>query len=610
MRRSLVRFGVVGAVAAILVVGAVWLYATGTSEVPVSAAVHSIRMLYDQKVAMRDGVKLSTDLYLPRAEGKFPTIVIRTPYDNNAEGNVQDAVYFAERGYAVALQDSRGRYDSEGEWVPLFNEGKDGYDTIEWAAAQPWSTGKIGTYGASYLGITQWFTATFNPPHLTAMFPIVAYSDFYHNWIYTGGSFLLAYDLRWALNMATRTRQSQYMWFNAPNHIADLYWHLPLITADEAAGHKVAFYKEWIRHPNYDEYWKSVSIRDKYDRINAPAYMWQGWFDVFLPGTTDNYIGMTAKGKSPQARRGQKMLVGPWIHQARGSVTGDVDFGPQADLDRRPVAVRWFDYWLKGTDNGIMNEPPVRIFVMGDNVWRDEREWPLARTRFTNYYFHSAGKANSMMGDGTLTSSPPGGSQPTDQYVYDPKNPVPTLGGATCCGEATVPVPMGPRDQRVSGRRDDVLVYQSPVLEEDVEVTGPVEVTLYASSSAPDTDFTAKLIDVSQSGFAMNLTDGLLRGRFRNSFEKPEPMTPGTVYPFRIDLKSTSNVFKKGHRIRVEISSSNFPRFDRNPNTGHPLGMDAELREARQTIYHDATRASHIRLPIIPRASARTTTAR
>lgn len=581
--------------------------ASVSAQAPAPPA-YRVKLQYDVKVPMRDGVKLSTDIYRPDDPGTFGTIVIRTPYDNNAAGNAEDAMYFAARGFAVVVQDVRGRYDSEGEWVPIVNEDKDGYDTIEWAAAQPWSNGKVGMYGGSYVGMTQWRPATLTPPHLTAIFPRVAYSDLFHNWVYTGGAFQLAFNQRWlAVQMHTRTGQTQYLWFDPPNHLLTLFRHLPLMTGDEAGGRVNPTYKEWIRHSTYDDYWKATSVRNKYPQVDAAAYNWGGWFDVFLQGATDNFVGVTKDGKSDRARQSQKMLIGPWIHSSSGRRVGDVDFGPAADIEARPVAVRWFDYWLKGIDNGIMREPPVKIFVMGENVWRDEREWPLARTQYTKYYFGSKGKANSLWGDGTLAPTAPAKGAPSDRFVYDPNNPVPTLGGATCCGEAVTPVPMGPRDQRPAARRDDVLVYTTAPLDRDVEVTGPVQVKLYASSTAPDTDFTAKLVDVFPNGFAMNVADGIIRARYRESWEKTSLMTPGRVYEFTIDLWSTSNVFKKGHQIRVEISSSNFPHYDRNPNTGAEFGTTTELKVATQTIYHDAERPSHIVLPIIPAA---TTTSR
>ena len=574
----------------------------GTS---ISQPTYQVTLQFDVKVPMRDGVKLSTDIYRPDAPGTFGVIVIRTPYDNITEGNVRDAMDFATRGFAVVVQDCRGREDSEGEWVPFVHEDEDGYDTIEWAAAQPWSNGKVGMYGGSYLGQTQWRPTGLTPPHLTAIFPVVAYSDFYHNWVYTGGAFQLAFNQRWqAVQMHTRTRQRQYLWFDPPHHLRDLYWHLPLITGDEAAGRVNATYKEWIRHSTYDDYWKSLSMRNKYQNIDVAAYNWGGWFDVFLQGATDNFVGVTKQGKTARARASQKMLIGPWIHSASGRHVGDMDFGPAADIEPGRAGlsrVRWFDYWLKGIENGIMEEPPVKIFVMGENAWREESEWPLARTEYTKYYFHSGGQANSLSGDGSLTPAAPGSSEPPDNYTYDPQHPVPTLGGATCCGEGTTPVPMGPRDQRLAERRDDVLVYTSPVLPDDVEVIGPVQVKLYAASSARDTDWTAKLVDVFPSGFAMNVADGIIRARFRDSFEQPTLIEPGQLYEYTIDLWSTANVFQKGHQIRVEISSSNFPHYDRNPNTGAEFGTTTELKVAQQTLHHDATRPSHIVLPVIPR---------
>ena len=391
----------------------------GTS---LSQPEYEVKLSYDVKVAMRDGVKLSTDIYRPKAPGNYGVVVIRTPYDNNSEGYVRNAMYFAKRGFAVVVQDCRGREDSEGEWIPFVHEDKDGYDTIEWAAAQPWSNGKVGTHGASYVGQTQWRPATLTPPHLTAMFPIVAYSDFYHNWAYTGGAFQLGFNLHWmAILMHTRTVQRQYLWFDPANHLRNLYWHLPLITGDENAGRVNHTYKEWIRHPSYDDYWKKLSLRDKYENVAAAAYSWGGWFDVFLQGATDSFVGVTKRGKTEQARKSQKMLIGPWIHRTEGRHVGDMDFGPKVEtIDREATAVRWFDYWLKGIDNGIMSEPPVKIFVMGENVWREEEEWPLARTQYTKYYFHSEGRANSLFGEGQLTAARPSGAEPPDRYVYDP----------------------------------------------------------------------------------------------------------------------------------------------------------------------------------------------
>jgi putative CocE/NonD family hydrolase len=571
----------------------------------VSQLTCKIRMHCNVMVPMRDAVRLSTDLYMPDAPGPFPVILIRTPYNNNREPDVRDAVYFASRGYAVLLQDVRGRGDSEGVWTPFAHEAEDGYDAQEWAGKQSWSTGKVGTSGASYVGLTQWLPAPLRNPYLVAMAPRVGFSNLYHNWVYTGGAFQLGFNLRWgAIQMHTRTNRTQYLWLPEEVHLSRLFWHLPLVTGDEAAGRPCEFYEEWIRHPSYDAYWERLgNIEAKYAEIDVPAYGFGGWYDVFLQSTLNNFMGVKKQGQSEKARRGQKVLIGPWIHclgdRGTCSKTGDIDFGPASLIDLRGEELRWFDYWLKGMDNGILDEPRVKVFVMGRNRWREADTWPIPGARYTRYYFHSRGKANSLHGDGGLGTAAPG-DQPPDSYIYDPGNPVPTLGGSACCGEDVTPITMGPRDQRPTEERADVLVYTTPPLEEDVEVTGPVSAMLYAASDARDTDFTAKLVDVFPDGYAMNVAQGIIRARYRDSWERPTLLEPGRVYQYTIDLWSTSNCFLCGHRIRVEISSSNFPQFDRNPNTGNPFGLDAELRPARQTLFHDADRPSHILLPLIP----------
>jgi hypothetical protein len=504
----------------------------------------------------------------------------------------------------VVVQDVRGRNDSDGEWSPFVHEAGDGYDTQGWCGTQPWSTGKVGTSGASYVALTQWMPAPLRNPHLAAMAPRVGFSNLYHNWVYTGGAFQLGFNLRWgAVQMNGRVNQVQYLWMPPEQHYETLFGHLPLITSDERAGRVCEFYKEWMRHPAYDSYWEKLgNIEKDYDQIDVPAYGFGGWYDVFLQGTLNNFVGVRTRGLSERARRSQKVLIGPWIHDlgARGteSRTGDVDFGPAALLDLRAEELRWFDYWLKGMDNGILREPPVRVFVMGANRWRTADTWPIPGTRLVEHYFHSTGGAKSLFGDGRLDARRPE-TEPPDRYVYDPHDPVPTLGGATCCGEDITPVPMGPRDQRPAEWRPDVLCYTTSPLAAAVEVTGPIKVVLWAASTAPDTDFTAKLVDVFPSDFAMNVAQGIIRARFRDSFEHPTPLEPGSVSRYEIDCWSSSNRFDAGHRIRVEIASANFPQFDRNPNTGHPFAMDAEIMPATQTVYHDAAHPSHIVLPVV-----------
>ena len=573
-------------------------------NVEISQPVHEVRMMYALEVPMRDGVRLSTDVYLPDAEGPFPAILIRTPYNNNAEGVVQDCLYYASRGYAVVSQDVRGRWDSEGEWYPFVHEAQDGHDTQEWIGAQPWCDGNVGTAGGSYVAMVQWQAAPLRSKYLKAMVPQVGYSNFYHNWVYTGGAFQLAFNLRWgAIQMHTRTNQVQYLWMPESNHLTTLHWHLPLITMDEAAGRHSKLWKDWVQNPSYGEYWRALRpVEEHYADVSVPAYGIGGWFDVFLQSTLNNFMGVNEHGQSP-GKGNQRITIGPWVHncgnKGANRVTGEVDFGEDVKVDLRQEHVRWFDHWLKGIRNGITDEPPVNVFVMGRNQWRRAADWPIPGTQYTPYYLHGGGNANSSFGDGGLGTDAPE-DEPIDSYEYDPQHPVMTIGGSTCCSEDVTPVSMGPRDQQHAEWRPDVLVYTTDPLEEDVEVTGPVSVVLYASSSAPDTDFTAKLVDVHPGGRAINVAQGIIRARYRDSWEKPELMTPGEVYKFTIDLWSTSNCFLAGHRIGVEISSSNFPQFDRNPNTGNEFGKDSETQIATQTIYHDSERPSHVLLPIIP----------
>jgi len=552
---------------------------------------YDVKKEFHVKVPMRDGVILSADIFRPEAAGTFPVILMRTPYDNNSL--IAKGIQYARRGYALVAQDCRGRYDSAGEFYAWHNEVKDGYDTQEWIGRQPWCNGKIGTAGGSYLGLVQWLAAPLRSQYLKTMVPRVITSNFYDSPNYSGGAFQLALNMLWGFRQLGRTNQNieHYNW-------PELFRTLPLITADEAAGRKITFWKDWVRHPSYGDYWKEVSIEEKYEQINVPALIMGGWYDLYSKQAFVNYNGMVQRGGTEEARKGTKMIMGAWPHPLSAStITGEVDFGADSKYDLEGMELRWFDYWLKGIDNGIMNEAPIKLFIMGANYWRDEYEWPLARTQYVNYYFHSSGRANSLSGNGTLSTTLPE-DEPPDRYIYNPDNPVPTLGGNNCCSPDIVA--WGAYDQRPAEQRNDVLVYTTPVIQCDIEVTGPIVVKLYASSSTPDTDFTAKLVDVFPDGYAMNLCDGIIRARYRESFEEAKLMKPGTVYEFTIDCWVTGNVFKAGHRIRVEISSSNFPRFDRNPNTGHEFGMDSELSIAEQKVYHNRNYPSHIILPVIP----------
>jgi putative CocE/NonD family hydrolase len=565
------------------------------------------RIQLDVKVPMSDGVRLSADVYRPFGEGPFPALLLHTPY-NNQDGRylLQYVPRFVQAGYAVVLVDSRGRHDSEGEWYAYVNEGKDGFEIHEWLGRRPWCNGKIGTFGESYPGGTQIWAAPYHSQFLKALVPTFAQVDNYSGMAYVdGGAFSHSWGL-WHIGMAGKTMQGQAV--SLMNKL-ELSKRLPLISALDDICDSPA-YRDAIRHYTHDELWKSYGVQEKYGEIDAPAYFINSWYNTLVHDNFKMFQGWRNEARSEEARKYTKLLVGPW---AAGGITaqvgpwhhgaidsdqppGDIGFGGAAYEDILAEHIRWYDRRLKGIDNGIDDEPPIKLFIMGDNVWRYENEWPLARTRYTDYYLHSGGRANSLHGDGTLSRTPPA-DEPADHYSYNPEDPVPTIGGQMMDRDY-----QGPRDRRVAERRNDVLVFTSEVLEKEVEVTGPVTVTVHASSSARDTDFTATLVDVHPDGKAINITEGVIRARFRQSLERPSLLQPGRTYEFKIGIWETANVFKAGHRICLEISSSNFPRFDRNLNTGHQPGLDVEMRIAEQTIYHDSEHPSHITLPIIPRA--------
>jgi len=539
---------------------------------------------------MRDGVRLYGVLYHPSQGDCFPVLLIRSIYDTQHPRYVEWASRFARSGYAVVLQDCRGRYESEGEWRPYIDEAQDGFDTQQWIGAQPWCDGNIGTFGISYPGFTQVLPAPLRSPFVKALVPIANQEDNYGHFRCDG-----VLQLQNAMNfiwLGNRTKQE------VARNLVDwskVYRSLPLITAlDEIADRP--FYRDIIRHSCFDEFWKSYSMKEKYSDVEVPAYFITGWYDNLVREMFRCFHGWKTQARTAAARKQTKLMVGPWTHsQIGGPVPGDITMGPDAIVDIPAEHLRWYDRRLKGIRNGLDEEAPIRLFVMGENRWRDEWEWPLARTEYRKFYLHSGGRANSMFGDGELSTSPGQGETP-DRFSYDPENPVPTLGG-----QSMFVVDSGPRDRRPVERRDDVLVYSTPPLTQSIEVTGPIVVILYASSSQLDTDFTATLVNVQPGGAAINLCEGVVRARFRESFERPTLMEPGTIYKFEISLWETSNLFKVGHCIRLDISSSNFPRFDRNLNTGSTPGLDSDIRVAHQTIYHDANHPSCLLLPVIPR---------
>ncbi len=561
-------------------------------------------------VAMRDGVSLATDVYRPAGASRYPVVMLRLPYSKEQPMLLflaGDILRVAQAGYAVVVQDCRGTFKSAGTFDPFFQEADDGVDAIAWAAAQPWSSGEVGMMGASYYGATQWLAAMKNPPALKAIAPFITTDQYYDKWTYQGGALQLGFILQWAsatfaVGEAARRLsrgEAEPAMLGAAIAVADQvderYWHTPLSELPELAD-LAPYVRDWIAHPDYDAYWRRIAPAEHRDAITTPALNFGGWFDLFLGGTLANYGAM--KGRVPQ-----KLIIGPWVHGYNGGVYPDRNFGMFAHdalADVTAEQIRWFDHWLKGTDNGLGSDKPVKLFIMGPDVWREEDDWPLPDTHWRNLYLHSDGGAAAN--DATLSFEVPA-DEPPDTFSYDPGDPVPTVGGASFLPGLFIAANAGPRDQRAVESRADVLCYTSAILEHDLEVTGPLSLVLYVRSSAPDTDFTGKLVDVYPDGRALLVTDGILRLRYRAGFSSQQLLSPGEVQRIEIDLVATANVFRAGHRLRLEVSSSNFPRFDRNTNTGGVIAEEsaADFIVAENTVLHDGAHPSHLVLPVIAR---------
>lgn len=597
---------------------------------------YSIRLQKSVLIPMRDGVRLSTDLYFPvGAPEPLPVVLLRTPYDKNLlrperasgyyrwDGGDVRVLLFAGQGYVVAVQDIRGRFESEGQWRIGASERNDGFDTVNWLAAQPWSNGKVGTYGCSYLGEDQLQLAATQNPHQVAAIPQGAggaYTGTHRTFAFMdGGAFELASSIGWFPRAGSRiyyrppawvddkTFQNSAEYFNPAPVFPEVdyqtvFWWLPLIGMMKHIGGPPTYFEEFVSHGPADPYWEALQYVSDQDRFSIPALHVSSWYDLGVNETFQLANLMSRNGETAAARDNQFVIVSPTAHcesegASEATVIGERDLG-DARLDYYGIYLRWFDHWLKGIDNDVLKMPKIQIYVMGKNEWHGESEWPLARTHFTNYYLHSDGRANSRVGTGTLDLATPSQEAP-DKFTYDPQTPVPSRGGVICCTTAAN-TPGGSYDQADLEMRQDVLVYTSEVLKEGVEITGPMKLVLYVSSTAKDTDFTGKLIDVYPDGRAFNLQDGVLRARYREGYEKKVWMKEGEVYEVQIDMHAISNYFAPGHRIRLEVSSSNFPRLDRNLNTGGNNYDETKWKVARNSIHHSSQYPSHLVLPVIP----------
>lgn len=557
---------------------------------------YEVRVEKSVKVPMHDGVRLSTDLYFPvGGPARLPVLMMRTPYDKNSEWHVQNAKRFAAQGYIVAVQDVRGKFESGGAYTVSAADTYDGSDALEWLAVQPWSTGKVGTMGCSYLGENQVEMAKLRNVHHLAMNPQAASGALQYFGSWRGGAFELAAGADWFLTDGSRAQPPKVNW-------PALWRSLPLKGMMDRAGVPGTDWDDFVSHPEGDAWWRTRGYINNTDTFDVPALYVDSWYD-YGAGDTFRMADLIQKNSaSPRGRDNQFIIIAPTTHcrferATEHTVVGNRDLG-DARYDFFGLYLAWFDRWLKDVDNGVEKMPKVQMYVMGRGQWRGENEWPLARTRFTQYYLRSGGKANSRYGDGVLSTERPA-AEPPDSFVYDPRTPVPSVGGPNWGAE--IPgVSSGAQDQSDVEMRQDVLVYTTPPLEKGIEVTGPLEAVLYVASDVPDSDFTAKLVDVYPDGTAYNVQEGIQRARYREGLDKRSRIKPGEIFELRINLNVTSNYFGPGHRIRLEISSSNFPRFDRNLNTGGDNVTERSWRVARNTVHHSGDHVSYILLPVIP----------
>lgn len=561
-----------------------------------------MRILVERNVlvAMRDGTRLRADVWRPDGQGRAPVLLQRTPYDKSASLLAHaplEPARAVEAGYAVVIQDVRGRFASDGTFEPFGQEIADGFDTVEWAAAQPWSAGWVGMYGASYVGATQLLAAIARPPSLGAIVPWVTAAEYYDGWTYQGGALQLGFVLQWARGLAAG-ELTRLTGDDTRSLAADLqaeledpwscYRRLP-VSHQPVLERLAPYVGDWLEHHARDAYWRETAIDERYDAIGIPALHVGGWNDIFVGGTLANYQGLRRSGAP-----GQRLLVGPWAHGTMGEMIGDVSYGPDGSrwtLDATQIHLDFFEEVRTGS--GVRSS--VRAFALGANTWRDEADWPPPG--IVEHRLH-------LREGGLLATAEPGNGEAPDLYTYDPRDPVPTAGGTTLLPGHEISIMLGQRDQAVVEARPDVLVYRGEPLAYRLTVAGRVRLVLHAASSAPDTDWTARLVDVDPDGRAIGVVDGILRARFRDGTAAETLLEPGRAYRFEIEVGDTYLVLEPGHRIGLQVASSNFPRFDRNPNTGGRAAdaTENDLRLASQTIFHDRERPSFLVLPVVEAA--------
>lgn len=561
----------------------------------------------DLPVPMRDGTILRADVYRPEEPGSYPVLLIRIPYDKTSAENIiySHPSWYARQGYIVVSQDTRGRYRSDGEFYPFAFEAEDGYDTIEWCAQLAGSTGKVGMFGMSYGGATQLLAATQRPPSLAVMIPAETGSQYYEGWTYNQGALALGFTLSWALSLGINTAQKRgddqmaaaYAGSFASSLALD--WSLPLDSIAVLDSPDTRYFADWLAHPTYDDYWKQWSIDEDYSRIEVPALHVAGWYDIFLSGSIRNFVGMRDQAGNEHARANQRLLIGPWYHIPWRPLGSPGENATPYSFDQWQID--WFDRHLK-TEPVVDTDPLVRLYVLREGKWRDFDNWPPSGTIPTAYFLHSLGRANSIFGDGSLDLTPPADELP-DVYTYDPAIPLPAPGGHSCCFENVAP--MGPIDQGIREVNNGILIYTSAPLANPLYLIGDVEATVYASTTAVDTDFAVRLCVVDTNGISTNLQEGIVRARYRESLTEPSLLEPDKIYRYQIPLGPVGVRLEAGERLRVQIASNDFPQWDRNLNTGNSPSSEglSSVIAATQLVFHDAIHPSSITLPVWTPAS-------